>query len=108
MAGVLYIHGVVLTGAGGAPVPRLLGEGRSEPPSQLDAMWNSSAGSSIIACRSDGVLLQVEPMKVTPESLLLAVEVVSDELKASQMNGFTEGEAITHDTCTISGDGERR
>jgi hypothetical protein len=63
-------HDVVVTGAGGAPLPCLLGEWRPELPSPLDAMWNSMV-SSIMACRKDGDPLWVEPMKVTPKLLLL-------------------------------------
>jgi hypothetical protein len=66
-----FIHGVVVTGAGGAPVSRLLGEGRLKPPSPLDAVRNSSMESSIMAYHGDGVLLRVEPMKVVPKSPLL-------------------------------------
>jgi hypothetical protein len=67
----LSILGVVVTGAGGAPVPHLLGEGRPKPPSPLDAMMNSSTESSIMARHRDGVPWQVEPMKVALESPLL-------------------------------------
>jgi hypothetical protein len=33
VAGAFSIHGVVMTGVNGAPMPYLLGEGRPEPPS---------------------------------------------------------------------------
>jgi hypothetical protein len=46
VVGAFSIQGVVVTGAGGAPVPRLLGEGRPEPPSPLDAVRNSSTNAS--------------------------------------------------------------
>jgi hypothetical protein len=52
-------------------VPSLLGEGRPEHPLLLDAVWNSSVESSIMARHGDGGPLQVEPMKAVPESLLL-------------------------------------
>jgi hypothetical protein len=68
---VFSIHGAVVMGANEAPVPRLPGEGRPKPPSPLDAMRNSSAESSIMACREDEAPLRVEPMKVVPKSPLL-------------------------------------
>jgi hypothetical protein len=52
-------------------MPRLLGEGRTEPASPLDAMWNSSVESSMMACHVDDVPLRVDPTNVAPESLLL-------------------------------------
>jgi hypothetical protein len=58
-----FSHGVVVTGAGGATVSCLLGEGRPEPPSLFEAVWNSSVESSIMARRGDGGLLWVELMK---------------------------------------------
>jgi hypothetical protein len=36
-----------------------------------------------------------------------ATEVVGNELKAPKANGFTEGEATTHQTFVVNGDGER-
>jgi hypothetical protein len=42
-----------------------------EPPSLLDIVWNSMMEYSIMAQRRDGDLLRVEPMKTTPELLLL-------------------------------------
>jgi hypothetical protein len=54
---VFSIHGVVVTGVGGAAVQRLLGEGRLKPPSPLDTVRNSSAKSSIMAHHGDGVPL---------------------------------------------------
>jgi hypothetical protein len=63
--------GRVVMGVGGAPAASLLGEGRLEPPPLLEAVWNSSLESSIMALHGDGVPLWVEPMKVVPESLLL-------------------------------------
>jgi hypothetical protein len=52
-------------------VPCLLEDGRPEPPSPRDVVWNSSMESSIMARCRDGDPLWVEPMKVAPESLLL-------------------------------------
>jgi hypothetical protein len=46
-------------------------EGRSEPPSTLDAMRKSSIESSIMAHCGNGVPLQVQPMKSALESQLL-------------------------------------
>jgi hypothetical protein len=43
MSRMSFSHGVVLTGAVGAPMPRLMGDGRPEPPSPLDAVRNSLA-----------------------------------------------------------------
>jgi hypothetical protein len=71
MAKVSSCHGVVETGAGGAIVSSLLGEGRPEPPPPFEAVWNSSVESSIMVGRGDGGPLLVEPMKVVPKSLLL-------------------------------------
>jgi hypothetical protein len=71
MAGASSCHGVVVTGAGGAPAPSLLGQGRPVPPSLLEVVWNSSVESSIMAHRGDGDPLRVEPMKVVSESFLL-------------------------------------
>jgi hypothetical protein len=71
VAGAFSVHGVVVAGVGEAPLPCLLGEGRPEPPSPLDAVRNSLAESSIKARREDGVPLRVEPMKMTRELPLL-------------------------------------
>jgi hypothetical protein len=71
VAGAFSIHDVAVTGAAGAPVSCLLGEGRPKPPSLLDAMRNSLVESSIMAHYKDGVPLRVESMKAVPESLLL-------------------------------------
>jgi hypothetical protein len=71
VARVFCIHGVVVMGAGRAPMPRFLGEGRSGPPSPLDVVWNSSVESSIMAHCKDGDPLLVEPMKAAPELFLL-------------------------------------
>jgi hypothetical protein len=49
MLRVSFSRGVVVTGASGAPVPRLLGEGRLKPSYQLNVVRNSSAESSVIA-----------------------------------------------------------
>jgi hypothetical protein len=64
-----FNHDVVVIGAGGAPPPvlRLLEEGRSKPPSLLDAMMNSSAESFVMAHHGDETPLRVEPMKAVPE-----------------------------------------
>jgi hypothetical protein len=71
VAGAFSIHGVVVMGAGGVPVPRLLGEGRLKLPSLLDAMRNSLMESSIMAHHGGGVSLRVEPMKTAVELPLL-------------------------------------
>jgi hypothetical protein len=42
-----------------------------EAPSLLDVVWNSMMEYSIMARRGDGDPLRVEPMKTTPELLLL-------------------------------------
>jgi hypothetical protein len=61
------IHGVVLTRAGRAPMPRILGEGRPEPPSLLDVVWNSSVESSFMASHGDGDPLHPEtPTLIEP------------------------------------------
>jgi hypothetical protein len=49
----------------------LLEEGRLEPCSLIEVVYNSSVESSIMAHREDGGLLRVEPMKVAAESFLL-------------------------------------
>jgi hypothetical protein len=61
------IHAMVVVGAGGAPTPHLLGEGRLEPPSSPEAMRNSSVESPIMAHSGDGGPLHVEPMKAASE-----------------------------------------
>jgi hypothetical protein len=57
VAGAFSIHGGVVKGAGGAPMPCLLGERRPRLPSPPDAMRNSLAESSIMARCGDGVPL---------------------------------------------------
>jgi hypothetical protein len=42
MAEVSSFYGRVVMGAGGAPAPSLLGDGRPEPPPPLEAVSNSS------------------------------------------------------------------
>jgi hypothetical protein len=64
-------HGGVVMGLGRAPVSCLLEEGRSEPPSPLEAVWNSLVESSIMVCRGNSGLLWVELMMAVPESFLL-------------------------------------
>jgi hypothetical protein len=100
------------TGASTAPVPFLQGEGRPEPNSPLEAVWNSLVKSSIMAHRGDGGPLQVEPMMAVPELFLLGerqvTKVVDDELKAPKVNDFAEGEATTHQMFIIGGDCKRR
>jgi hypothetical protein len=71
MARASSCHSGVVTGAGGAPAPSLLGEGKSEPPPPLEALWNSLVESSIMAHRGDGGPLRIEPMKAVPDSPLL-------------------------------------
>jgi hypothetical protein len=63
-------HGVVVMGVGGGPVPCLLGQGRLEPPSLLEVVWNSSVESFIMAHSRDRGPMWVKPMKVVPESFL--------------------------------------
>jgi hypothetical protein len=70
-ARAFFIHGVVLTGAGRAPTPCLLGEGKPKPLSLLDAISNSFMESSIMAHHRDGDQLWVETMKAAPKLLLL-------------------------------------
>jgi hypothetical protein len=70
VVGAFSIHGVVVTGAGRAPASCLLGEGRLDPPSPHDVVWNSSVESSIMAHHGDGDPLWVEPMKVVPKLFL--------------------------------------
>jgi hypothetical protein len=62
---------MVVTGAGIAPTPSLLGEGRLESPPLDEIVWNSSMESSIMAHHGCGGPLWVELMKAVPESLLL-------------------------------------
>jgi hypothetical protein len=71
MARASSYHGGVVTGAGGAPALSLLREGRLEPPTSLEAVWNSSVESSIMAHHGDGGPLRFELMKAMLESLLL-------------------------------------
>jgi hypothetical protein len=71
VAAVFTIRGVVVTVAGRGLMSHLLGEGRPEPPTPLDVVWNSSVECSIMAHRGDGVPLWVEPMKAPPQLLLL-------------------------------------
>jgi hypothetical protein len=66
-----------VTGAGRAPRSCLLGEGRSEPPSPLEAVWNSLVESSIMAHYGDSGPLWVEPMQAVPESFLLGEKLRS-------------------------------
>jgi hypothetical protein len=63
-------HGVVAVGAGGALVLFLQEVGWTKLPSLLEAMWNSSVESSIMA-RNNGDPLWVVPMKTMPKSLPL-------------------------------------
>jgi hypothetical protein len=49
MSRMSFSHGVVVTGAGGAPVPCLLGDERQKLPFPLDTMRNSSVEPSIMA-----------------------------------------------------------
>jgi hypothetical protein len=65
-------------------MPRLLGEGRLEPPSLLDVIWNSSMESSIMTHRGDGDPLRVKPMKAATELLLLGERLKPP--KSSAMN----------------------
>jgi hypothetical protein len=57
--------------AGRATTLSLLGEGRPEPLSPLEAMWNSLVESSIVAHNGVGGPLRLEAMKAKSESLLL-------------------------------------
>jgi hypothetical protein len=92
-------YDMVMVGAGEAPMPCLLGEGRSEPPSLPEVVWNSSVEFPIMGHSGDAGPLWVEPMSVVSEPSLLgesqAAEAVGDELEAPKANGFAEGEAIT-------------
>jgi hypothetical protein len=110
VTGVFSTHVVVVMGVGRAPVSCLLGEGRSELPSPLKVVWNSSVESSIVPCSGDGGPLWVEHKKAASESFLQgeaqAVEAVGDEVKAPKANSFTEGDATACQTFTVSDDGE--
>jgi hypothetical protein len=59
VARAFSFHSVVVTVASGAPVLRLLGEMRLEPPPPfpLDVMRSSSVESSIMAYGGDGIPL---------------------------------------------------
>jgi hypothetical protein len=59
---VLSGHDMVVVGAGKAPVPLLLGEGRSILPSPSEAVWNSSVESPIMAHNGDDGPPRAEPM----------------------------------------------
>jgi hypothetical protein len=59
---VLSGHDMVVTGVSEAPVPRLLGEGRSILPSLSEAVWNSSRESPVMAHSRDGGPPWAEPM----------------------------------------------
>jgi hypothetical protein len=61
-------HGVVVMGAGSAPVLCLPEVGRPELPSPLEAFYNSSVESSVMAY-NDGDPLWVVPTKIAPKSL---------------------------------------
>jgi hypothetical protein len=63
-------HNLVVAGAGEAPVPCLLGEGRSILPSPSEAMWNSSVESSVMAHSGDGGPPWVEPMTMVRNQVL--------------------------------------
>jgi hypothetical protein len=76
VTGAFSIHCVIVTGVGRALVSRLLGQGRLEPPSPLDAMWNYSVGSTITARCGDGDPVRVEPMTAVLELLLLGERVM--------------------------------
>jgi hypothetical protein len=61
---------MVAVGAGEAPAPCLMREGRSYPPSPSDVVWNSSVESHIMARSGDGGPLWVAPMTVASEPSL--------------------------------------
>jgi hypothetical protein len=69
--GVFSDHDMSFAGAGKAPTPCLLGEGRSIPPSPSEAVWKSSAESPIMAWNRNGGPLWVEPMMAASEPSLL-------------------------------------
>jgi hypothetical protein len=58
---------MVVPEAGEAPVPCLLGEGRSILPSPFEVVWNSSAESPVMAHSGDGGLPWAEPMMMASE-----------------------------------------
>jgi hypothetical protein len=70
-------------GVGGAPVLCLREAGRSELPSPLEAVWNSSVESSIVA-RNYGDPLWVVPTKIALELLPLGERLMLS--KQSVMN----------------------
>jgi hypothetical protein len=71
MARVSSCHGKVVTGESRGPTPSLLGERRPEPMPPLEAMWNYSVVSSVMAHHVVSGPLRVEALKAVPESLLL-------------------------------------
>jgi hypothetical protein len=64
---VLSGHDVVVVGVGEAPVPLLLGEGRSFLPSPSDAVWNSSTESPIMVHNGHGGPPWAKPMTMAFE-----------------------------------------
>jgi hypothetical protein len=65
---VLSGHDMVVVGAGEAPVPLLLGEGRSILPSSSEAVRNSSVESPIMAHNGDDGPPRAEPMTMASKS----------------------------------------
>jgi hypothetical protein len=98
VAGAFSIHSVVVAGANEGLVLHLLVEGKPKLPTPLDALRNSSVESSIMARHGVDALLRVEPMKAVPlvthpGGEAQAAEVVDDELKVFEVNGFAEGKS---------------
>jgi hypothetical protein len=113
VAGAFSIHSVVVARANDGLVSHLLAEGKPKLPAPLDALRNSSVESSTLAYHGVDALLRVEPMKVAPLVIhpggeAQAAEVVNDELKVSEVNGFAEGESAARQALAIGGDGECR
>jgi hypothetical protein len=75
---------MVVVGAGGAPVSCLLGDGRLDPPSPPEVVWNSSVRFPIMAHSGDGGSLWVEPMNGASKPSLLGERLRSP--KQSAMN----------------------
>jgi hypothetical protein len=64
---VLSGHDMVVAGVGEAPMPLVLGEGRSILPSPSEAVWSSSAESPVMARSGDGGPPWAEPMTMVYE-----------------------------------------
>jgi hypothetical protein len=82
-------------------------------PSPPDAVKNFSVESSIMAhyrvdAPTAGWAHESGDFITPPGGEAQAVEVVNDELKVLEANGFAKKESTTRQTLAISSDGDRR